>query len=384
MTPVDILSRLIGFNTVSADSNLALIHYVRELLASRGIASTLVHDDSGQKANLFASIGPSGVPGILLSGHTDVVPAAGQAWSVEPFTATLREGRVYGRGSCDMKGFIAVAIAVMLEAADQPLQRPVHLALSYDEEIGCVGVRRLLDILDQPSLKPFLCLIGEPTNMQFAVGHKGKASYQVCCHGQEAHSSLAPLSVNAIHLASDFVGALRQTQQQLRSSGRQDDAYDVPYSTVHVGTIDGGKALNIVPNRCEMEFEIRHLPGDDVDTLLEQLQQQAEQIVARALTDCPNSKAAIDIQLLNAYPGLDTHPSVEAVRFLAGLAKPDTQQLKVAFGTEGGLFAEHFDVPVVVCGPGSIEQAHKPDEYVELTQLEACQALLRAVVASIS
>ncbi|WAH55103.1 acetylornithine deacetylase [Pseudomonas silvicola] len=378
---LDILNQLISFDTTSSQSNLALIHCVQQRLEAKGIETRLVHDDAGTKANLFATVGPRDVPGVLLSGHTDVVPVAGQAWTRPPFQATVSDGKLYGRGACDMKGFIAVAIDTLLTAADQPLSRPLQLALSYDEEIGCVGVRRLLDVLHLAPQRPFLCIVGEPTQMHFALGHKGKASYRVQCHGQEAHSSLAPLAANAIHLASDFITRLRATQQRLQAQGAHDDAYDIAYSTVHVGRIDGGKALNIVPNLCTLEFEIRHLPADDPEVMLADLAEQAEAIAREAKK--VSGVADIHIETLNAYPGLETSPTVEAVRWLKAFAPAETAQVKVAFGTEGGLFAQRLNVPVVVCGPGSIEQAHKPDEYVELAQLQACEHLLHTLLQGV-
>ncbi|NBB60304.1 acetylornithine deacetylase [Pseudomonas sp. ODNR1LW] len=378
---LDILKRLMAFDTVSSESNTALIDYVRDLLSTKGIESLIVKDATGKKANLFASTGPKELPGILLSGHTDVVPAAGQAWTFPAFEATVKDGRIYGRGSCDMKGFIALAIDAMLDAADHSLSRPLQLALSHDEEIGCVGVRRLLDVLHLAPVRPFLCMIGEPTNMQFVLGHKGKGSYRTYCRGLEAHSSLAPLSVNAIHVASEFIGVLRQTQQQLQEQGAQDADYDVPYSTVHVGQIGGGRALNIVPNLCTLDFEVRNLPADDLEQILAQMQERAEVIVREAKK--LSSVAAIEIETINVYPGLDTHPSVEAVRFLKNFAAPDTGTAKVSFGTEGGLFNQRLDVPVVVCGPGSIEQAHKPDEFIEISQMEAGELFLGGLLGSI-
>lgn len=378
---LEILKRLIAFDTVSSEPNMALIEYVRELLASKGIESLIVKDETGKKANLFASTGPRDVPGVLLSGHTDVVPAAGQAWTMPPFQATLRDGRIYGRGTCDMKGFIALAIDAMLDAADMPLMRPLQLALSHDEEIGCVGVRRLLDVLHLAPVRPFLCVVGEPTLMQFAVGHKGKASYRTFCRGQEAHSSLAPRAVNAIHLASDFIAELRKSQKQIEQQGARDEGYDIPYSTVHIGRIDGGKALNIVPNLCTLEFEYRNLPGDNPDLLLEQLRERAEVLVreARQLSGV----ADIEIEVMNEYPALETHPSVEAVRLLHAFAEPGTQHIKVSYGTEGGLFAGRLNVPVVVCGPGSIEQAHKPDEFIDESQMDAGERFLQSLLGSL-
>ena len=378
---LDIFKRLIAFDTVSSESNMALIEYVRDVLTSKGIESVIVKDESGRKANLFASTGPRDQPGVLLSGHTDVVPVAGQAWTVPAFEATVKDGRIYGRGSCDMKGFIALAIDAMLDAAGHVLTRPLQLALSHDEEIGCVGVRRLLDVLELAPLRPFLCVIGEPTQMQFALGHKGKSSYRTHCRGQEAHSSLAPRAVNAIHLASDFISALRDTQQRIEREGLRDEGYDIPYSTVHIGRIDGGKALNIVPNLCTLEFEFRNLPADDPEQLLAELVERAEALVRKARQ--VSEVAAIDIEVMNEYPGLDIHPSVEAVRLLHSFAAPDTQHIKVSFGTEGGLFANRLNVPVVVCGPGSIEQAHKPDEFIEQSQMEAGEQFLQTLLASL-
>ncbi|MBX8476637.1 acetylornithine deacetylase [Pseudomonas cichorii] len=383
MTPraLEILKRLIAFDTVSSESNMALIEYVRDLLAGKGIESLIVKDETGKKANLFASTGPRQQPGVLLSGHTDVVPAAGQAWTVPPFEATVRDGRIYGRGTCDMKGFIALAIDAMLDAADMTLSRPLQLALSHDEEIGCVGVRRLLDVLHLAPLRPFLCVVGEPTLMQFAIGHKGKSSYRTYCRGQEAHSSLAPRAVNAIHLASDFIAELRKSQTLVEQQGARDEGYDIPYSTVHIGRIDGGKALNIVPNLCTLEFEYRNLPGDDPDLLLAQLRERAEVLVreARQLSGV----ADIEIEIMNEYPALETHPSVEAVRLLHSFAEPGTQHIKVSYGTEGGLFAGRLNVPVVVCGPGSIEQAHKPDEFIEVSQMTAGERFLQSLLGSL-
>lgn len=383
MTPraLEILKRLIAFDTVSSEPNMALIEYVRDLLASKGIESLIVKDETGKKANLFASTGPRDQPGVLLSGHTDVVPAAGQAWTVPPFEATVRDGRIYGRGTCDMKGFIALAIDAMLDAADMTLTRPLQLALSHDEEIGCVGVRRLLDVLHLAPLRPFLCVVGEPTMMQFAIGHKGKSSYRTFCRGQEAHSSLAPRAVNAIHLASDFIAELRKSQALIEQQGSRDDGYDIPYSTVHIGRIDGGKALNIVPNLCTLEFEYRNLPGDDPDLLLAQLRERAEVLVREAKQ--LSGVADIEIEIMNEYPALETHPSVEAVRLLHAFAEPGTQHIKVSYGTEGGLFAGRLNVPVVVCGPGSIEQAHKPDEFIDVSQMTAGERFLQNLLGSL-
>ncbi|QKH39023.1 acetylornithine deacetylase [Achromobacter pestifer] len=376
-----LLARLIAFDTVTLTPNLALIEVVRELLSAHGIACTLVRSDDGSRANLHASVGPADVPGVLLSGHTDVVPAAGQAWTVPPFALTERDGLLYGRGAADMKGFVACAVNAMLLASKRPLRRPLQLALSYDEEIGCVGVRRLLDVMEMAPTRPALCIVGEPTSMQIATGHKGKMALRAVCQGLEGHSALAPRALNAIHLACDMVGAMRALQDELQAHGARDPDYEVPYATVHAGCIHGGRALNIVPNECVVDFEIRHLAQDDPDALLAPLRQAAQDIRAQARLRAP--AADVRIEQINAYPGLDTHPASEAVRFVESLLPADTGKTKVAFGTEGGLFTRRLDVPVVVCGPGSITQAHKPDEFISRAQLAECDAFLERLLAAL-
>lgn len=375
-----LLAQLIGFPSVSLTPNMALIAHVQQLLAQAGIASSIVKDASGTRANLFASTGPADVSGIVLSGHTDVVPVQGQAWSTPAFEASQRDGRIYGRGAADMKGFVACAVQAMLRAAQQPLVRPLQLALSYDEEIGCVGVRSLLHVLAQRATRPMLCIVGEPTMMQLAIGHKGKAAYRAICLGQEGHSALAPSYVNAIHVAADFIQGLRTVQQQLALTGRQDADYDIPYSTLHVGKIAGGKALNIVANECSLDFEIRTVHGEQPEALLQCALEQTQRIMTASFANQPQALLP-DIQSVNAYPGLQMDATAAAVQFVRDLLPPETTQLKVAFGTEGGLFQQVLHAPVIVCGPGSINMAHKPDEYVELAQLEQCDRFLDALIA---
>jgi acetylornithine deacetylase len=310
----------------------------------------------------------------MLSGHTDVVPVEGQAWTTPPFEATFRDDRLYGRGSADMRGFVACAVVAMLDASTRTLKKPLQLALSYDEEIGCVGVRRLIDVLKTAPVRPELCVVGEPTMMQIATGHKGKAAYRAVCCGEEGHSALAPRYRNAIHVATDWIAAMRAAQQQLAQHGASDDGYDVAYSTIHVGTIHGGKALNIVPNECTLDFEIRTLANDRADAILDDIR-------ARAAHD--GHTPLPEIEEVNVYPGLDTHVASDAVRFLEALLPPDTQKRKVAFGTEGGLFSTRLAVPTLVCGPGDISVAHKPDEYVALAQLDACDTFLARLIGGL-
>ncbi|MZI94957.1 acetylornithine deacetylase [Vibrio sp. CAIM 722] len=383
MTDAELLERLIRFPTISSESNLDLIKYVADLLQSHGINTTQIDDPDQAKAALFASVGDPSVPGILLSGHSDVVPVAGQNWHYEPFYPQIESGKLYGRGACDMKGFLAVAINVMISLAQKPLSRPVHLAISFDEELGCLGVKDLLLHLKHIEVEPLLCIVGEPTLMNIALGHKGKAAYRVHCHGQEAHSSRAPLSVNAIYLACDVMAQLRQMQRDFKQHGARDEAYDIPYSTVHVGKIEGGKAINIVPQQCDFDFEIRHLAEDDLDASLNTVFEQAKEIVAQAREEHPDSNADIQFECMSRYPGLNTESDNAMVQSLMAHSTPETQLIKVAFGSEGGLFSQYLNAPVVVCGPGSIAQAHKPDEYVELTQLDACHQLLEQFTAHI-
>ncbi|MGH1571209.1 acetylornithine deacetylase [Methylobacterium sp. P31] len=309
----------------------------------------------------------------MLSGHTDVVPVTGQAWTGNPFRLRVEAGRAYGRGTADMKGFVAAALALAIRASDRELAVPLHLAFSHDEEIGCVGVRSLIDRLAGRGVRPHLTIVGEPTGMRIATGHKGKLAARATCCGVGGHSALAPKALNAIHLACDFVGALRARQDALAESGARDPDYDVPYTTIHVGLIGGGTALNIVPSQCTVDFEIRNVAADDADAILGQIMEAGEAIAAQRRERFP--EAGIVIEPQNAYPGLSTPSDSEAVAFLAELVG-SSQTHKVAFGTEGGLFASRLGTPTVICGPGSMEQGHKPDEFVTLAQLAACDAMM--------
>lgn len=372
----DLLRELIAFESVTLTPNIALIERVQALLAQAGIASTRVADpQDARRSNLFASVGPLDVPGIVLSGHTDVVPVTGQPWTSPPFEATDRDGRIYGRGSADMKGFVACAVMAMIRAARQPLARPLHLALSFDEEIGCVGVRHLLRALEPMQPAPLLCVVGEPTLMKIGTGNKGKAAYRALCCGQAGHSGLAPHYVNAIHTASDLISALRDVQHDLAEHGPREPGYEVPYTTVHAGTIKGGTALNIVPAECEVNFEIRNVAQDDPNQILERVLAltQTKMRAAGALPDAEPPR----VKTVNSYPGLATPEDSAGVALLASWLPPDTPLTKAAFGTEGGLFQQLWgQTAVLICGPGSIDVAHKADEYVELSQLQACDAMM--------
>lgn len=377
MNTIPILEKLLGFATVSRDSNLDLIGFVTDLLGQHGIASTIIHSEDGHKANLYATVGPADRPGIMLSGHSDVVPIDGQDWTLPPFAMTERDGKLYGRGAADMKGFIASALAACIKASTMQLRTPLHLAISYDEEIGCIGVRSLVEMLQGAPQKPLLCIVGEPTSMQVATGHKGKIGARAFCKGREGHSALAPLALNAIHLGCDFVSALRREQDRLASEGARDGDYDIPYTTVHVGKMNAGVALNIVPNLCQIDFEIRNVAADNPEHILDGLRAEAARIADAAKPIAP--EAAIDIEVFNTYPGLDTPAASQAVAFVKSLTGANGT-IKVAFGTEGGLFSRDVGTPTVVCGPGSMAQGHKPDEFVSIEQLRRCDDMLEKLL----
>ena len=370
----ELIEKLVGFDTTSRESNLDLIHFVRDYLNGLGVASTLIEDNSEAKANLYATIGPEDRPGIMLSGHTDVVPVDGQDWATDPFRVAESGGKLYGRGTCDMKGFIAIALASLPEFLRRGLEVPLHLALSYDEETGCIGVRGLIEMINGLPIKPRMAIIGEPTGMQVIVAHKGKTDIIARVRGFECHSSLAPTGVNAIQYAAELIGHMAGMAQRVSVDGPFDTEFDVDHSTIHTGVIQGGTALNIVPKDCWFEFEIRNLPQEDPQPLLDEIYRfAAEKLEPRMQAVHPETGIGFE-QGVN-YPGLDVRPDEEVVTLAKALAGQNSHS-KVAFGTEGGLFQQDAGIPCVVCGPGSIAQAHKPDEYLALDQLAAGHAFM--------
>lgn len=371
----DLLARLVAQPTVSLTPNAELIAEARSLLEAVGAECWEAASDDGSRINLFATIGPRDRRGVMLSGHTDVVPVEGQDWSADPFRLREEGGRLYGRGTADMKGFVAASLAAAERAAGRELATPLHLALSYDEEIGCIGVRRMIDALEGAPVRPLMCIVGEPTSLAVATGHKGKRFLKAHCRGREGHSALAPFAFNALHLAADLVVALRAEQAHIAAEGPRDGDYDVPYTTVHTGRVTGGVALNIVPNAALVEFEIRNLAGDPAEAILDRIEAAAAGIVA----DAGDEDAAIRVETANAYPGLDTPTDADVVNFVKGLTGQNGT-IKVAFGTEGGLFSERLGIPTVICGPGSMMQGHKPDEFVTREQLARCDAMLDALI----
>lgn len=373
-----ILASLVSFDTTSRNSNLALIRWVQDYLAKNGVHGIEIPSPDGTKANLRAVIGPADVPGYVLSGHTDVVPVDGQAWNSDPFVLTERDGRLYGRGTCDMKGFLAACLAQVPAMAAAPLARPVHLAFSYDEEVGCIGVRSMIAEMAAASVKPLACFVGEPTSMNVVVGHKGKRSIRTVVTGRSCHSSLAPQGVNAVHFAARVVARIADLADRLAASGPRDGLYDVAHSTAHVGALQGGTALNIVADRAEFIWEIRVVGADDVDALVAEIVSWAKSELEPAMRAVA-PEAGIEFHDISGFPGLDIPPDHAAVTLAKRLARRN-EHSKVAYGTEAGLFMANGGIPSVIIGPGDIEQAHKPDEYLEVDQLaEACAFVGRLV-----
>jgi len=368
----DILAALIGFDTTSRHSNLTLLDWVQQYLHGLGVNCELFFNDERTKANLYARIGPDIPGGVMLSGHTDVVPVDGQDWTVDPFSMSEKEGKLYGRGAADMKGFIASVLAGLPQFMTASLQKPLHIALSYDEEVGCLGVPSLVHALAQRKHKPTLCIVGEPTELKPVVGHKGKLAMRCAVHGKPCHSAYTPQGVNAIEYAAQLIGKLREIGDGL-AHAPHDNRFDPPYSTIQTGVIFGGSALNIVPERCQFDFEMRHLPQDDPQQVLHALQAFArEQLVPRMRL--VHSGSDIAFTELSRYPGLwsgENNPAVQLIRQLTDCNDVTT----VPFGSEGGLF-DSIGIATVVCGPGSMAQGHKADEFVTVEQLAACDALL--------
>ena len=379
MTALDLVKTLIAFDTTSRGSNLALIDFAQTLLEKSGARCRRSYDATGKKANLFATIGPEGDGGYVLSGHTDVVPVDGQDWSSDPFKPEVRGGKLYGRGACDMKGFVGVALALAPEIAKAKLTKPIHFALSYDEEVGCVGVTGLLDDLKAQSIKPALAIIGEPTLMRIVGAHKGGAKLTTRCCGREHHSSQPEHGANAVMMAGEFVHLLDSVWDELRADA--DPRFDPPHSTVQANVIAGGTAVNILAKEAEVTWEYRCLPDRDASAIVERVRQRAEaEVLPKYQRRAP--EARLDTTLHAAYPGLamdEDSPAIRLARELTGANQVEA----VAYGTEAGHF-QNYGIPAVICGPGSIEQAHRPDEFCEVSELTACEAFLRKVIAKAS
>lgn len=380
-TSRQLLEKLVAFDTTSRESNLALIDFVWRYLNDLGVSGELIHNAERSKANLYARLGPAGDGGVMLSGHSDVVPVEGQNWSVPPFTLTERDGKLYGRGTADMKGYIACMLAAVPHFLAQPLKQPLHLAISYDEEVGCLGVRTLLEALLQRPEKPSICLIGEPTELQPVLGHKGKLGVRCEVNGAACHSAYAPQGVNAIEYAAQLVHQLTAIGERLAQAEQHDTRFDPPFTTVQTGIIRGGTVLNIVPAECVFDFEVRTLPQHDAQAVAAEIETFAQsELVPRMQAVAVDS--AIRFYPISGYPGLLTDAQSDAARLIAYLTQ-SSDFSTVAFGTEGGLFHQ-AGIPSVICGPGSMAQGHKPDEFISIAQLDACDAMLQRLAAWMS
>jgi acetylornithine deacetylase len=377
MNSEKILAQLVAFDTTSRTSNLQLIDFIRNLLNDHGIESLLVHNDDQSRANLYATIGPGDIGGVMLSGHTDVVPTTGQDWHSDPYHLKTGDKLLVGRGSCDMKGFIACVLAGLPQITTGSLKMPIHLAFSYDEEIGCLGAKKLVDAMTGFEVKPRIGLIGEPTNMSMVLGHKGKLSYRVTVSGLSCHSAYISNGVNAVEYAAELIAFIRNMNTRVQQE-LIDHSYTVPHSTFHVGTINGGTALNIVPKQCEFEFEIRNLPQEDLDALVHEIRHYASDVLlADMKSRYPDSEIRFDET--SSYPGLHTDPASTVIAYTRSINPIDNIGDNVSFGTEAGLF-DGIGVNCLVCGPGSIDQAHKPDEFVSREQMQTCDQMIENLV----
>src|ERR1700733_14230028 len=374
------IERLIGFNTVSRDSNLGLIEWVRDYLQGYGAVTRLTYDQTGKKANLFATLGDSPKPVLVLSGHSDVVPVDGQQWDTDPFRAVERDGKLYARGSADMKGFIGIILAqapkFVQALNDNRLDAPLHYSLSYDEEVGCIGVRGLIRDLEENQIRPAGCVVGEPTSMQPIIAHKSTHKFRCSVHGREAHSSYVTHGVNAIEYAARLVVFIRHIADRLAQVETRDYGFTVPYSTLSTGVIHGGIAANVVPKDCVFQFDMRTLPHTSPDALYQEIRAYAQGLARemRAVDD----KSGIDLEWVSQTAGLAAAETDAIVQWAMQLSR-NTQVGKVSYGTEAGLF-QKMGVPTVICGPGDIAQAHRPNEFVTLEQLAQCEKFMERIL----
>lgn len=371
-TPVELLARLVAFDTTSCKNNLGLIAFVEDYLSSNRIASRRIVSDDGQKSSLYATIGPDGEGGVALSGHTDVVPVDGQNWTSDPFTVRAEDGKLFGRGTADMKGFIASVLAAVPAFRKRRLKKPIHIALSYDEEIGCIGVRPMIAELGRELPKPRIVIVGEPTSMRVVDAHKGPVRWQVDVVGRAAHSSMAHLGVNAVTYATRLIGELERLEQELKQRVI-DIRFEPPYSTLQVTKIDGGTATNIVPVSCSFVFDIRALPGLDPGEIETRLRRFAEKRCLPEMREVA-PEAEIHIARANAVPPFGAERASEAVALALRLTGQN-ETFGVSYGTEAGLFQE-AGAPAVVCGPGDIAQAHTADEWIAESELVKCSHFL--------
>lgn len=377
---LECLRQLIAFDTTSRNSNLALIDWAEARLAGHGARIRRSYNPERTKANLFASFG-EGPGGVVLSGHSDVVPVDGQAWTTDPFRAEIRDGKLYGRGACDMKGFIAVVLAQAETFAQAPLRSPIHVALTYDEEAGCLGIAPLLQDLAQAGIRPDGCIVGEPTSMEMVTAHKGGRVYRCTVHGRAAHSSLTPRGVNAIEYAARVISFIQDLSWREEAQGPRLEGLDVPFSTISTNMISGGNGRNIIPAACEFFFDYRYVPGKPPEEFIEQIRAYiAEHVEPRMKRGHP--QAGVALELTGSIPGLSPDEQSSIAGLARSLLRP-RPSAKVSYGTEAGFF-QQAGIPSIVCGPGSIEQAHKADEFVPLAQLAECERFMQQLVGRLA
>jgi len=377
-TSIEMLDKLVGFDTTSSKSNMELIDFIENYLASYGVKSTLVRDSHENKANLYAIIGPEDISGIMLSGHTDVVPVEGQNWDTEPFQMTKKGDKLYGRGTCDMKGFIACVLAKIPEFIDAELKEPITLAFSYDEETGCTGVHGLVEMVNDLKVKPRACIVGEPTSMKVVNSHKGIRHLLTKVYGHENHSS-TDKGVNAINYAAEIVTYIDNLQDEMRRRPPQVEGFEPPYATVHVGRIQGGHAANITPNYCEIEWDYRPFPGSDEDEVYNLYQAFIENTILPKMRERSSKYGDVKTEYLAKVPCLFPETGSTAEALAKHLAQQNSVHV-VSYGTEAGIFHQKASIPAVVCGPGSILQAHKANEYIDISEMAACDKFLNKLL----
>ncbi|WP_321389400.1 acetylornithine deacetylase [Emcibacter sp.] len=382
ITSSQMLEKLVAFDTTSWKSNMALIDFIRNYLAGEGIESHLFFNDERNKANLWATIGPAEVPGIILSGHTDVVPVDGQEWASDPFVVTERDGKFYGRGTSDMKGFIACVLAAVPAFAKSNLKEPIHLAFSYDEEIGCTGCMSMIEYVRDMPVKPRACIVGEPTNMKVVNSHKGLSTLITKVRGEEAHAS-TDRGVNAIYYASRMIGFLDDLRRELKGRAPEVEGFDPPYTTLEVGTISGGAAPNITPAHCQFEWEFRTVPGTDPEEILHRLEEFVRKELLPEMGPGKEGTERVVTNYTSRVPALLPETGSSAETLVLALANSN-ETGKVSYGTEAGHFQATGGIPTVICGPGSIIQAHRPDEFIEPGELAACDDFLQKLRAVVS
>ena len=380
LSSLEMIRRFVESPTVSRDSNLELIEFIRGYLAGFGVESHVFRNAEKTKASIYATLGPADRPGIMLAGHTDVVPVDGQEWHTDPWKLVEKDGKLFGRGATDMKSFCAVALAFAPLFLERGLETPIHYGFTFEEEINRVGVNAILDGIEDFPVRPAMCIVGEPSGMKVVVAHKGKKSVRCRVRGFECHSSLAPTGVNAIEYAAELIAYIKDLSREF-ADGERDEAYDVPFTTFSVGLIQGGTALNIVSRDCAFEFEFRHLPGDHPEEIYDRVAGYARDELEPRMR-AVHADTGIAFEVMSEFPALDTDPDEEVVALAKRLSRRNDHG-KVAFGTEASVISERGRIPTVVCGPGSIDQAHKPNEFIAIEQVASCEAFMRRLADTV-